>query len=866
LNVNINIKMLRKFKEFIVAKNIKTFRQFEISARLCERKEKGDLFEALCFWFLKLNTLTHYDNVWHYSSCPINIKEKLKLPVNDRGIDFVLQKDADYFAVQSKFRYSQFGRVKLTWEETSTFAGLTFGSAEGFKRGILMTNANDVPNEFKNNKYFIYDGLYLDRHLAPIFPLIINSALGTENKIVPRKLFSYQIRIFRDSVSHFANSRSARTDGGILEIACGCGKTFLAYAIVTKLRAERVIFLVPSLFLLSQTFAEWIREDRARNIERKYLLIGSDLDSNMKEFSSYYDITTSADNITKFLKTGKNQVIISTYQSSLILLEELNKSLWGSDFLIFDEAHKTCGQVGKVFSAMLEYKYPMMKKLFLTATPSFYEGINENIVSMKNTNIYGRVISKFNIGQAIRANALTDYQVVVSATPNNQIEKIIRDKKWVFDEEIGKNKSDQIHKAIIIGKTIKRLKCTHILTYHRDIKSTILFQNLLKTIFRDEFPILQIDGLCSMKKRAAIIEKFSKSKSAILCSSQVMNEGVNIPQIDAVCFVDPRNSVRDIIQCIGRCLRKHEGKKKSYVIIPEILKNDDVEDSQFRDIWTVLRALKSQDEEIKDYITDRINEKETKTKLRIINPFVGQEIDQLVDEQIDIKDWEKKIMLKIYHIADQWEITYLKLKKYIEENEKYPTQSSKNVEIKKLGLWINNQRTIKRGKRSGVLNPEKIAKLESLKNWVWDVDLDSWDEIFDKVKKYIGENEKYPTQSSKDVEIKKLGNWINTQRAIKRGKKSGVLTPEKIAKLESLKNWVWDVDLDSWDEIFDKVKKYIGENEKYPTTSNKDVEIKKLGKWIINQRTIKRGTKRGILTPEKIAKLESLKNWKWNCR
>jgi predicted helicase len=856
--------MLKKFREFVVAKNIKNFKQFENRISFLGNKEKGDLFEVLCYWFLKLNNLEKFDKIWHYSKLPDTIKEKLNLPINDKGIDFVASKTNDYYAIQAKFRTN---RQKLTWEETATFAGLTFGSADGFKKGILITNVFDVPNEFKNNKYSIYDGVYLERHLSPIFTQITSLAIGNDILLQPRKLFNYQIPIFEQTVSYFNNSRSSEADNGILEIACGCGKTFIAYAITTKLKALRIICLVPSLFLLSQTFAEWIHEDCARNIKRQYLLLGSDLDSNIHDYRSYYDITTTSDDIKRFLKIKKDLVIISTYQSSPILLEVLNDSLWGPDFLIFDEAHKTCGQVEKHFSVMLKYEFPLMKKLFLTATPSFYEGNNENIISMNNKEIYGEVISKFNIGMAIHVKALTNYQVVVAATTENEIKRLINDKKWVFDDEIGKIKSDQLYKAIIIGKTIRQLKCTHILTYHKDIRSTIAFQELLKTIFKDTFPILQIDGYCSMKKRSAIISKFVNAKISVLCSSQVMNEGVNIPCIDAVCFIDPRNSVRDIIQCIGRCLRVKTGKKMSYVIIPEIVNNMNNDDqSQFKDIWTVIRALKNQDTEIKNYIINKINEKEnTKVKLRIINPFIGSRSSESIDTGINIKEWSDKIVLRICHIAEQWEIMFLKLKTYVKTNKKYPSYTDKNIGIRKLGMWASYQRTIKNGKNREMITQERIQKLESLPGWFWNINFDSiWDKTLNDVKNYVMTNKEYPRNVNKDIKIKKLGRWISTQRKLKKGMGRGILTSERIQKLESLPGWFWNINLEFvWNEMFNEVKSYVNKYKKYPSCRDRNCRVKKMGRWISTQRKVKKGMGNGKLTPERIQKLESLPKWFW---
>jgi superfamily II DNA or RNA helicase/uncharacterized protein YozE (UPF0346 family) len=700
------------------------------------------------------------------------------------------------------------------------------------------------------------------------FERIVNN----QNIAQPRDLRDFQKPIVEDAVKYFNNypNEPNRNNAGILALACGCGKTFISYMIDFHQQNQIVVFLVPSLYLLSQTYKEWKTEDSAKHVKRKYLLIGSDIDAELNDYKQQILLTTKQNEVEEFLfgDIEQRMVIISTYQSSSILLNVLEDKLFGPDLVVFDEAHKTCGQVNKEFSLFLKYEDPTTKKLFLTATPSFYEGSNDNVVSMKNSDIYGNVISTFNLKMAIDAKALVDYQVLISVTEENEIKALIESKKWIFDPELlQKVKSDQLHKAIVIANTIKNFGCRKILTYHKDIKHTLIFQKLLIEVFKLLFEdttisVLQMDGSHTMRKRMMIINKFVSSEISVLCSSQVLNEGVNIPCIDSIVFVDPRKSVRDIIQCIGRCLRTYAKKELSNIIIPEIIEGNDVDESEFKDIWTIIRALKSQDSDIKDFITDRITgDKKVRTKIKFVNAIAP---NTKIDEQVNIKEWKDKIMVKICHIADAWEINYQKVKAYVEENGKYPTYCSKDQEIKKLGYWISGMRRAKKGKGGRLMTQDRIDKLELLPNWAWDID-DMWNDNYEKVKKYIEENRKYPSAMSKDQEIKKLGEWISNMRRAKRGKGNRTITQERIDKLELLTNWVWEIDLnDTWNDNYEKVKKYIEENHKYPSHHSKVQEIKKLGVWISKMRLAKKGKGHALLTQERIDKLELLPNWVWD--
>jgi len=478
----------------------------------------------------------------------------------------------------------------------------------------------------------------------------------------------------------------------------------------------------------------------ARNIKRKYLLIGSDVDADIREFSSELQITTDTDCIRNFINedpplTGdfekdslaisKNKkVIIATYQSSFKIKSLLDEGAQNPDFIIFDEAHKTCGQVGKEFSAMVRYQSALSQYLFMTATPSFYEG-NQDVISMKKQEIYGPIVSSFNLQKAIECNALTDYQVLIPICLDTEIEYLIKDRKIVFDSDIDiKAESEIISVAIIVAKTIQKYQSKKILTYHNTVKNAQIFRKLLSIILPHlgiQARCLFMDGTFSMKKRKNIVGEFKSAPIAIICSAQVLNEGVDIPCIDTVSFIDPRKSTRDIIQCIGRCLRKFQGKDISYIIIPEILNQMDTEsdNSKFSDIWSVIRALRKQDGRVIDYISDIIAKRDGQK--RFIFDHIFDDNNESIAESIDVKDWQERMIVRICQTADPWEIRYLELQKFIEDNNRLPPDPkyNKNIVEKRLGNFISNQRRAYKGQGTCKITQERITKLNQLKYWFW---------------------------------------------------------------------------------------------------------------------------------------------------
>ena len=220
-------------------------------------------------------------------------------------------------------------------------------------------------------------------------------------------------------------------------------KSLTSYWVDKALNNKKTVIFVPSLYLLSQIYSDWVNQSYAEKIKIKYILIGSDADVS-DDSSGAIEATqheanglllfTDPDEIRKHInKTTDKLVIISTYQSSIRLAEAANKKIT-FDFGIFDEAHKTVGQVDKQFSLMLnDNKFVVSKRLFMTATPKIYGGKlgDDKILSMDNEKHYGKRIYCYNTGDAINEGRLVDYQLMTILATNKEIEANIKKNKLV---------------------------------------------------------------------------------------------------------------------------------------------------------------------------------------------------------------------------------------------------------------------------------------------------------------------------------------------------------------------------------------------------------------------------------------------------
>lgn len=220
--------------------------------------------------------------------------------------------------------------------------------------------------------------------------------------------------------------------------------------------------------------------------------------------------------------------------------------------------------------------------------------------------------------------------------------------------------------------------------------------------------------------------------------------------------------------------------------------------------------------------------------------------NKLLQERILLLDsipgwtWNKKINL-------QWDQMYDKLNKYIKNNNKLPTRRDDTS----LGNWISNQRS---SYKKEILSQYRIDKLEKINIWKWYSNAaryaSFWDQTYNILLEYIKENSKLPSKK----ENKLLGNWIANQRHLFR---KDALSQHRIDRLEEIDIWEWNLDIYTWDQNYNKLRQFIGENNKLP--SKKDNKL--LASWVINQRKLH---ERGKLPQQQEEKLEEIDIWGWD--
>ncbi len=465
-------------------------------------------------------------------------------------------------------------------------------------------------------------------------------------------------------------------------MACGTGKTYTSLKIMEALDPKIMLFLAPSIALLSQTFREYAKEKS----EPFYASIvcsddkvgkSKDEDNDDINFSELpLKPSTRLEDILsvrkKAQKENKRFIIFSTYQSALRIKEAQEAGLGGIDLIICDEAHRT---VGAMYSSNerddknaftlchSDENIKATKRLYMTATPKVYSESSkakakekDNVIySMDDAEIFGEEIYTLNFSKAIALDLLTDYKVIIlavrkenlSGVTNSVNKKISQlkaegtklDKKLINNEFVCKivgthkglakqdlivlddeNKEDHnlqnqydtapsqrainFCKSINTSKNIKDSFETIMECYDEELKKKS-FKNL-------KISIDHIDGTMNCKDRLEKLEKlneFQPNTCKVLSNARCLSEGVDVPALDSIVFFDGKSAMVDIIQAVGRVMRKAKRKKRGYIILPIALEESEIENldeavnnTNFKNIWKVIKALRSHDPSLVDEV------------------------------------------------------------------------------------------------------------------------------------------------------------------------------------------------------------------------------------------------------------------------
>ena len=654
---------MSNFKSLI--SKVNSWADFKIALSPLSKLDKGNAFEELTKYYLLSNPVykDKLKNVWLQKEIPSSITKKLNLPTNDQGIDLIAENnDGTFWAIQCK--YLQDEEQRLTHRAISTFTSLSKLTAKDISYCLVATTADDYAKLYKgNNDIGFINADEWNKLNKEFFTNVRTAVEGKEIKYNPYKPKPHQQKALKEAKEHFLEQKNKR---GKLVFPCGAGKSLTGYWIKQELNAHSTIVAVPSLSLVKQTLEVYLRESVANKQKIEWLCVCSDegIGKNDDVVVHTNEIgvpcITDKNFIENWIKTNKKNrtVIFTTYQSGKTIAEAAQIAKAQFDLGIMDEAHKTVGDQDKLFSYLLfDKNIKIDKRIFMTATERRYAGSSDNILSMDDTEVYGETFTQMPFKEAINEGILSDYKIITLFISDKEVKEIIEKNAFVkpqgkeWDKE---TEARTLASMVALRKAMKQFPIHHAVTFHSSIKKAEAFEQS-QVVFSKAFPEFQkidsfhVSGAMPTSQRSKIVNEFATSNKAIITNAKCLTEGVDVPNIDCVLFADPRKSTVDIVQAVGRALRKKEGKQFGYVILPVFTKSktkeEIIESAEFKEILSTLRALASNDERIIEYFRD-ISKKGKSNSSN--SGLVQFDIDEDIIERISEKDLIDSLQLKTW--------------------------------------------------------------------------------------------------------------------------------------------------------------------------------------------------------------------------
>ena len=653
-----------------VLKKSKDWASFKKQLARLDNKGKGDCFEALTQYYLRLHPTyaTALKHVWNNNKgeVPAAVHRKLNLPSPDEGIDLLAQtKEGEYWAIQCKYKTDE--SQSLTRKELSTFTDLSFTICKGISLGLVCTSVDRFSHKLQlyGDKLSYCSGENWRELDKEFFARVHADIAGKAKKIEPLKPRDHQKRAIRNAQKHFVKEKNKR---GKMIMPCGSGKSLTAYWIAEKLKPKRIVIAVPSLALIRQTLEVWARESLAKKRDIRWICVCSD--DSVKDIAKDdiailtqdlgVKVRSKPAEISAWLRkrSTATSVVFVTYQSGHTLAKASRKAKVKFDLGIFDEAHKTVGATDKLFSHLLfDKNIKVTKRLFMTATERRYQGSSDDILSMDDPDAYGETFELLSFKEALECKPpiLSDYQIVTMVVTTDEVKKLIRSNVLVKPKMGRWNKETEakmLAAALQLRKAMEAHPLKHCISFHSSIARAVAFQLTQQNITKKfseygQLETFHVSGAMPTSARQSKLDEAVASKRSLITNARCLTEGVDVKQIDGVLFADPKGSTVDIVQAVGRALRPSKGKKRGYVVVPVVLDAKKLgkrieQNEAYQDILMVLRALASNDERIVEYFRSVSQGKRPRGSNRKFNFVVPAGLD------IDPEDFAKQVELQVW--------------------------------------------------------------------------------------------------------------------------------------------------------------------------------------------------------------------------
>ena len=765
-------------------------------------------------------------------------------------------------------------------------------------------------------------------------------------------------RDYQEEANQCISEELLINDKCLVKMFCGTGKSLLMRNCDAVKDKKLLVYVFPSLSLIDQFVSDYL----------------FDFDNKIN-ISSEKESTTDSKKIIKFLKNENNKIICVTYQSFNILIDCLKSLKIKINICCFDEAHHI---VGDEYQKLIFQNDKCEKQIFFTATPKNANGIVMYDSNNMDLNMCGKLVYDYSYMKGLNEGYLNPFEIRLDLYTENSNQSIY---ECIARAILASGNTRVLTFHSVVSEESESE--TSVLNFVKEDLFIYAFHKIQREEFpRNKIKFKKMVALysnISAKDRKKILKEFdscSKNNIYIISSCETIGEGIDTKNANMCVFVDPKSSHIKIIQNIGRIVRKSDNPL-STILIPcwidkskyidcegdkekcdEIIRQDMNKQGNFNGILNVICALKQEDEDIYQiclHYPDRFSPMEIENNLKqqgyTISSFNGdliETMESVLEKELDFEEYEyeddddlirqiaedndvcveihtdsletpiitcnegdkpmirllrteedeeikyqqiistspdttsikppsreNRLKLKVNtnpdikvfwgitsdidltkafcscvidcEVVDMWEENFDKLKEFIDENKRKPSQIKE--EEKQLFYWLSHQQQNYKNKKEGMKYIDRYQKwtefLEEYKEYFKDND-EIWNETFEKLKLFMYKNKKRPYYKSTNKEEKFISSWLSDQQKHYKKKEGGMKDEVRYNQwtefLEEYKKY-FKTDDEIWNEKFEKLKSFINENERIPDRKG---EEKQLRLWLGTQQQNYKNKKEGM--------------------
>jgi superfamily II DNA or RNA helicase len=607
------------------------------------------------------------------------------------------------------------------------------------------------------------------------------------NALTPRPAQNAALNALTDAL--------AESDRAQIEMACGTGKTLVGRWLAERRSAQTTLVVVPSLALIAQTLAEWRAAGGSWQFDAAIIcsdpttadgareLAGSDGENIPEPFWTTHraPVTTSVRRASAVLSRRQAErplVVFATYHSAHVAAAAAQATDTRFDLVVADEAHNLAGHPRKEFRVVLdEDVLPAAARVFMTATrvtTSIAQDERNDWtppLSMDDHATFGPLAYRLDFAEAIRTGLLSDYRIAIFETP-------------------GESAPDPV--AALAAAAARGLRC--VLSFHGRVAKAQAFAQAVDGL---ELPdgrrvvaraVAGADPAVHRAGALRLLETADPATLVVISSARCLTEGVDIPAVDGILFADPKNSDVDVIQAVGRALRRAPGKAHGHILIPVCYDPNLDEDttlstSSFAAVWRILRGLRTLDSTLATELT------ELRRRASTSRPIPRACTSRISFDVPSAAALSELVVRLVDATSPAWDGFFADLEAYTARHG-----TSIPPAGHRLHAWCERQR---RAHRRGMLPQPRAAALRSLPGWAWDLNQQRWDEQWAHVFAAAGRrlrlddlsmmNAPIPHRAPR-IGVNTVGSWCAQQRILGR---RGDLDPTRRTRLESIPGWTW---------------------------------------------------------------------------